>query len=42
LESGILLSAVVAVLLNAFFNGLGSSATAKAGAAAAASSAQHV
>jgi NCS2 family nucleobase:cation symporter-2 len=42
LESGILLSAVVAVLLNAFFNGLGSGATAKAGAAAAASSAQHV
>jgi uric acid transporter len=42
LESGILLSAVAAVLLNAFFNGLGSGATAKTGAAAAASSAQHV
>src|ERR1700731_618594 len=42
LESGILLCAVVAVLLNAFFNGLGGSATAKANAVAAASSAQHV
>jgi len=42
LESGILLCALVAVLLNAFFNGLGSKAAAEAGAAAAASSAQHV
>jgi uric acid transporter len=40
LESGILLCAVVAVLLNAFFNGRGGSAAAEA--AAAASSAQHV
>src|ERR1700733_12377874 len=42
LESGILLCAVVAVLLNAFFNGIGSSSSAKADAAAMASSAQHV
>jgi NCS2 family nucleobase:cation symporter-2 len=42
LESGILLCALVAVLLNAFFNGLGSSAEAEADAVAAASSAQHV
>jgi len=42
LESGILLCALVAVLLNAFFNGLGGSAEAEADAAAAASSAQHV
>ena len=42
MESGILLCAVVAVTLNAFFNGLGSSASAKAEAAAAASSGQHV
>ena len=42
LESGILLCAVTAVILNAFFNGLGSSASAKADAAAIASSAQHV
>jgi xanthine permease len=42
LESGILLCAIVAVLLNAFFNGLGSGKTAEANAAAAASSAQHV
>jgi len=41
LESGILLCAVVAVALNAFFNGLGG-ATAEANAAAVASSAQHV
>jgi NCS2 family nucleobase:cation symporter-2 len=41
LESGILLCAVVAVILNAFFNGIGSGASAK-DAAAAASSAQHV
>jgi NCS2 family nucleobase:cation symporter-2 len=42
LESGILLCAVTAVILNAFFNGLGSSASAKTDAAAVASSAQHV
>jgi uric acid transporter len=42
LESGILLSALVAVLLNAFLNGLGSKAAAEADAATAASSAQHV
>jgi uric acid transporter len=42
LESGILLCAVVAVVLNAFFNGLGSGATAEADAAAVATSAQHV
>src|SRR5277367_3511712 len=42
LESGILLCAVVAVILNAFFNGLGGSATAEADAAAVAASAQHV
>ena len=42
LESGILLCALVAVLLNAFFNGLGSSKAAETDAAAAASSAQHV
>jgi NCS2 family nucleobase:cation symporter-2 len=42
LESGILLCAVVAVLLNAFFNGVSGSAAAETGAVAAASSAQHV
>jgi uric acid transporter len=42
LESGILLCAVVAVLLNAFFNGLGGRAAAEADAVAAASSAGHV
>jgi NCS2 family nucleobase:cation symporter-2 len=42
LESGILLCAVVAVLLNAFFNGLGGRAAAESDAAAVASSAQHV
>jgi NCS2 family nucleobase:cation symporter-2 len=42
LESGILLCALVAVLLNAFFNGLGGSAAAETDAAAVASSAQHV
>jgi len=42
LDSGILLCAIVAVLLNAFFNGLGSGKTGEADAAAAASSAQHV
>ena len=39
LESGILLCALVAVILNAFFNGISSKAEAEAGAAAAA--AQH-
>ncbi len=42
LESGILLCAMVAVLLNAFFNGVGTKAAAEADAMAAASSAQHV
>jgi xanthine permease len=42
LESGILLCAVVAVLLNAFFNGISGSKAAEADAVAAASSAQHV
>jgi NCS2 family nucleobase:cation symporter-2 len=42
LESGILLCAVVAVLLNAFFNGVSGGKAAEADAAAAASSAQHV
>ena len=42
LESGILLCAIVAVLLNAFFNGLGSTADAETDAATAAASAQHV
>jgi NCS2 family nucleobase:cation symporter-2 len=42
LESGILLCALVAVLLNAFFNGVSGKAAAEADAAAAASSAQHV
>jgi len=42
LESGILLCALVAVILNAFFNGVSSKAEAEADATAAASSAQHV
>jgi xanthine/uracil permease len=42
LESGILLCALVAVTLNAFFNGIGTSAAAEADAATAAASAQHV
>jgi uric acid transporter len=42
LESGILLCAVAAVLLNAFFNGIAGGAAAEADAAATASSAQHV
>jgi uric acid transporter len=42
LESGILLCAVVAVLLNAFFNGLGGTVAAEADAVTTASSAQHV
>jgi len=36
------LCAPVAALLNAFFNGVGSAASAKADAASAASAAQHV
>ncbi|WBL76620.1 purine permease [Bradyrhizobium xenonodulans] len=42
LESGILLSAIASVLLNAFFNGLSGGATVEADAATVASSAQHV
>jgi uric acid transporter len=42
LESGILLCALVAVTLNAFFNGIGTSAAAEADAATVAASAQHV
>jgi len=42
LESGILLSAIVAVILNAFFNGIGTRAAAEADAMTAASSAHHV
>ena len=42
LESGILLCALVAVLLNAFFNGISGKAAAETDAASAASSAQHV
>jgi uric acid transporter len=41
MESGILLSALVAVTLNAFFNGVGSKAAAEADAATAAASATH-
>jgi NCS2 family nucleobase:cation symporter-2 len=41
LESGILLSAIVAVILNAFFNGIGTKAKAEADAMTAASSAHH-
>ena len=42
LELGILLCALVAVVLNAFFNGVGSNASAEADAAVVAASAQHV
>ena len=42
LESGIQLCAVVAVLLNAFFNGVRGSAAAEADAMTAASSAQRI
>ena len=42
LESGILLSAVVSVILNIFFNGLGSVEAARSDAAAVAASAEHV
>jgi NCS2 family nucleobase:cation symporter-2 len=41
LESGILLCALVAVILNAFFNGVGSAETAKAEAAGVAAAATH-
>src|SRR5207245_8487020 len=41
MESGILLSALVAVTLNAFFNGVSSKAAAEADAVAAAASATH-
>jgi uric acid transporter len=41
LESGILLAAIVSVLLNAFFNGLGSTDAARAEAAAGAHAAEH-
>ena len=37
----VLLSAIVAVILNAFFNGIGTRAAAEADAVAAASSAHH-
>lgn len=42
LESGILLSAIVAVILNAFFNGLASLDKARAAASATAAEAEHV
>src|SRR5664279_3631330 len=42
LESGILLSAVVSVILNVFFNGLGSVESARHEAAATAAAAEHV
>ncbi len=42
LESGILLAAVVAVLLNLFFNGMGSVEAARAESAASAALAEHV
>ena len=42
LESGILLAALVAVLLNAFFNGIGSGEKARTDAAGSAAAAEHV
>jgi xanthine/uracil permease len=42
LESGILLSAIVAVVLNAFFNGVTSMEKARASASASAAEAEHV
>ncbi len=42
LESGILLAALVSVMLNAFFNGLGTSEAARAEAAAGAAASEHV
>jgi uric acid transporter len=41
LESGILLAAIVSVLLNVFFNGLGSAETARHEAAIAAASSEY-
>jgi hypothetical protein len=41
-DSGILLCAIVSVVLSQFFNGFGSAADARSGAAAAAASAEHV
>jgi len=42
LESGILLSAMVSVLLNAFFNGVGSAERARSEASATAAATEHV
>ena len=42
LESGILLAAIVSVLLNAFFNGVGSAESAQADASRVAAAAEHV
>ncbi|MBV8841128.1 MAG: purine permease, partial [Alphaproteobacteria bacterium] len=42
LDSGILLAAIVSVVLNAFFNGLGDAEDARAGATAGAAAAEHV
>lgn len=42
LESGILLAALVSVILNAFFNGIGTSQAARAEAAKGAAAAEHV
>ena len=42
LESGILLAAIVSVVLNAFFNGLGSAEEARQSASAGAAAAEHV
>ncbi|MCK8786685.1 purine permease [Roseomonas sp. NAR14] len=42
LESGILLAAIVSVLLNAFFNGIGSAEEARHEASASAAAAEHV
>ena len=42
LESGILLSAVVSVTLNMFFNGIGSQEAARHEAASTAAAAEHV
>ena len=42
LESGILLAAIVAVVLNAFFNGVGSAEAARQSASAGAAAAEHV
>jgi len=42
LDSGILLAAIVSVLLNAFFNGLGGAEAARAAASAGGAAAEHV